>query len=260
MHKLTFFALFLALSSPALFAQEAGDCAGCATKHDDKAELPSAESIMDKSIAAVGGAEAIKKIKSTVMKGTIDMGMSMKLTIYAAEPNLTKTEMEIPGMGKMMNGYDGKNGWSYSAMQGPAIMGAKEAEQTKEGASFAYKHDWKAQYSKVEATGIEAVAGEDCYKVVATSKSGMTSTHYYSVKTGLLARMDSKNETPMGSMDIQMVFKDYKDIGGVKFPHKMTQNAMGQAIAITFTEIKTNVDIPSSTFEPPDEVKALLDK
>jgi outer membrane lipoprotein-sorting protein len=262
MLKLTLLAGLIALGAPALFAQEAAAQGCCADDKDAKPELPCGEAIMDKAIEAMGGVEAIKKIKSTVMKGTMDpgMGMSLKLTVYAAAPNLTKTEMEIPGMGKMLQGYDGKVAWSYSAMNGPAIMGEKMAEETKEDASFVNRYDWRIQYPTVETKGIESVEGEECYKVIATSKSGKASTHYYSVKTGLLTRMDAQSETPMGVLTVQTVLKDYKEVDGVKFPFKTTQSAMGQVMTMIYTEIKNNVDIPSSTFEPPAEVKALMDK
>jgi outer membrane lipoprotein-sorting protein len=243
----------MAAGSPTLWSQEAPAAA--------KAALPSAESILDKHIEASGGKEAYKKMKNAVLKGSMDiMGMRAEVTIYKAEPNLTLTEVNIPEMGKMLEGFDGKNGWSYNPMQGPSIKQGREADEAKTGADFR-EEEWKNRYSKVETVGIETVAGEECYKVALTHKSGMAMTNFYSKKSGLLIRTDATAFTAMGEIEGQVVFKDYKKVGDlVLMPFQIVNSAAGMSMTMTFSEIKINVDLPKSTFEPPAEVKALISK
>jgi len=222
--------------------------------------LPSGESILDRFYEVTGGVEAHKKIKNTVGKGTFEltgMGIRGNLTIYGAEPNFTLMEMDIPGLGKMSDGSDGKIAWSYSPIQGPSIKRGKVAEEALFNANF-HDEDWRAKYTKVETQGIETIEGEACYKVVLMSRIGTVSTRYYSVSTGLLIRTDATQESEMGSVSSVVLNKDYRSVDGVLVPFQLIQKAAGQTMTITMTEIKNNADIPASIFELPAEVRALL--
>jgi len=225
-----------------------------------QSRLPSGESILDKYYEVTGGIEIYKKIKNTIAKGTFEisgMGIKGSATMYGSEPNLVLMEMEIPGIGKMSDGSDGKIAWSYSPIQGPSIKRGKAAEEALFGANF-HDYDWRARYTKVETQGIENIEGEACYKVVITSKIGTVSTRYYSVATGLLIRTDSTQESEMGSVSSVVLNKDYRSVDGVLVPFQLIQKVAGQTMTITMTDIKNNVDIPVSVFELPAEVKALL--
>ena len=226
------------------------------------AELPSGESIMEKFIEAIGGREAHKKIKNTVGKGTFEivgMGIKGDVTVYGAEPNLTLMEMDIPGMGKMSEGCDGKIAWSYSAAQGPSVKQGKELEEALIGAIFD-ETNWRAKYTGAETKGIETVEGEECYKVIVTPKAGNPRTQYFSRATGLLLRVDSVQESPMGTIAAETITKDYRKADGVLAPFQIIQKAAGMSVMITLSEIKNNTDMPRSTFDPPAAVKALLNK
>jgi len=248
---LTCLMALMAIGSPTLWAQEAPATA--------KAELPSAESIFDKYIEATGGKEAYKKMKNTVLKGSMGMmGMTMEVTGYKAEPNLMLTEVNIPEMGKMLEGFDGKNSWSYNPMQGPSIKQGKEAELAKIAAEFR-QEEWKNMYSKVETVGVETVEGEECYKVAVTAKNGMAGATFYSKKSGLLIRTNATLVSEMGEIEAQITYKDYKKVGDLLLmPFQVVTTAAGMSMPMTYSEIKINVDLPKSTFEPPAEVKALI--
>jgi outer membrane lipoprotein-sorting protein len=256
MHKLRFLACAIALGisfSPA--CKKAADPAAPAAA---ESRLPSGESILDKYYEATGGVEAYKKINNTVAKGTFEaMGIKGSFTNYGAEPNLSLLEIEIPGLGKMLDGCDGKIVWGYSAIQGPSIKRGKAAEEALFNANF-HEWDWRGRYTGAETQGIETTEGEACYKVALTSKTGKSSTRYYSVATGLLVRTDSTEESEMGSVSSVVLNKNYRMVDGVLAPFQIIQSAAGQTITMTMTEIKNNVDIPASVFEPPAEVKALI--
>ncbi|MDR1841949.1 MAG: DUF620 domain-containing protein, partial [Holophagales bacterium] len=96
------------------------------------------------------------------------------------------------------------------------------------------------------------------YKVILTSEAGNPKTHYYSKQTGLLVRSEGISETEYNKISIEKVFKDYRKVDGVTTAFQTIQNINGQNSTTTFTEVKNNVDLPESTFEPPEDVKALL--
>ncbi|MDR1840503.1 MAG: hypothetical protein LBQ86_01080 [Holophagales bacterium] len=260
MLKHSLLACLTALSISTLSAQEEKTVPKAQEETTAKAELPSGGSIIDKYVEVTGGVDAYKKIRNTVAKGTYEfaaMGIKANMTVYTAEPNLHLMELEIPNMGKILEGCDGAIAWSYSAMTGPSIKEGREAEEALNEAIF-HDYDWKTKYTSATTEGIEKVEGEECYKVIVTPKVGNPRTHYYSKETGLLIRIDAISESPMGKLAIEIVQKDYRKADGVMVPHQVINNVPGQTMTIVITEIKNNVEIPKSTFEPPEEVKTLL--
>jgi outer membrane lipoprotein-sorting protein len=227
----------------------------------DAPALPSAESILDKSVEASGGKAAFAKVKNLTMKGSMDMmGMKLNVTIYKAEPNLSLTEIEMPGMGKMLEGTDGTTAWSYNPMQGPSVKSGKAANEALFGADFR-EENWRERFTKVETLALETVEGEECYKVAITPKVGdHPMTNYYSKKSGLLIKTVATTSTDMGEITGEVLPKDYRKVGDLMMPFQIVNRAMGQSMTMTFSEIKVNVDIPKSTCEPPAEVKALIKK
>jgi outer membrane lipoprotein-sorting protein len=225
--------------------------------------LPSGESIMDKFVEATGGLKAHKAMKSMVIKGKFDMpaqGMSADLTIYKAAPNLSKTEIDMPmGLGKMLDGCDGKTAWSSSAMTGPMVKTGRAAEEALEGAKFD-EHNWRDRYTAATTLGVEKACGEDCYKVELSRKAGGPHVQYFSKASGLALKMEAETETEMGAIQATVEFQDYRKVGGVTMPFKHVTSAGGQTMLMTYSDVQVNVDIPKSTFELPAVVRALLEK
>jgi outer membrane lipoprotein-sorting protein len=64
----------------------------------------------------------------------------------------------------------------------------------------------------------------------------------------------------MGDVPVEILASDYKNIAGVTIPTKITQKFAGQEFSITIQDVKANQQIPEDRFEPPAEIKALLNK
>jgi outer membrane lipoprotein-sorting protein len=277
MCKTALLACAIVLGAPFLFAQ------GKAPKTSSaKAEqLPSGESVMDRFVEVVGGVDAHKKIKSSIVRGTLSvpmMGMSAPITIYRASPNLMLNEVDMPGLGKMLEGCDGTNVWGYNALTGPSLKKGRAAEDALDEAMFD-DYNWRAKYASAETKGVEKIEGEDCYKVELarrtgggtttlvtgagradlTEKSGSPHVQYFSKKTGLMVKLEAETEMEMGKLQMTVVPKDYRKVGGIiMMPFELTNTVAGQTMTIAYTEMELNADIPKSKFDPPEEVRALL--
>src|SRR5689334_21311109 len=100
--------IFLLALAVSAFAQ-------AATKPADDNNAPSADEIISKYIQAVGGKEALEKITSRTAKGTFEIS-SLKivspLEIYAKSPNLVALKIDVPGVGLIEQGFNGKVAWA----------------------------------------------------------------------------------------------------------------------------------------------------
>lgn len=227
------------------------------------APLPKAETILDRYVQVTGGKNAYLKRKTEIATGTVEFigkGVKGSVNTYSAEPNRTYIVMDVEGVGKIESGTINGVAWEQSAVMGPRIKdGEERADQINE-ASFNAPARWREIYSKVETQGIETVEGEECYKVLQTPKKGRSETGYYSRKSGLLIKRSKLAVSPMGEIPVEVVFANYKSFGGVMEPSRMTQRMAGQEFQITVEKVKFNAEIPADRFQPPAEVRALIQK
>ena len=240
-------ALLAAIASPRLLA----------------ADLPKAETILDKYVEVTGGKAAYQKLHSQMETGTFEMsaaGIKGAVTSYHAAPDLVYTEIVLEGIGKITDGSDGKVAWANSAMQGPRVKEGPERAQAMQAARFNGELNWREVYKTAETTGIEAVDGKDCYKVVLTPAEGSAVTHFYDKESGLLTKISLITQSPMGEVPADSFTSDYRKEGDILMPHKVRQSVAGQEFTITIDTVKFNPEIPKNRFDLPDEIKALVNK
>jgi hypothetical protein len=226
------------------------------------ADLPSGESLLLRFIEASGGAAAYEKAKTVEMNGTIEIegrNISGKISIVEAGEK-SSTVMELPGIGRMEQGFDGETAWEMSALQGPRIIEGEEKSAMKHASTFALITSWREQYKSVQTVGTESVNGSPAWKVEMTPQEGRPETFYFDKQSALLVRMSATVASPLGDIPADMTVSDYRALDGIQTPFTMTQTAMGQSIAMHFDKIEYNAQIPGDQFEPPAGVKALLAK
>ena len=85
---------------------------------------PSADPIIEKYLAAVGGAEALQKISSRVEKGSAIMGgHPLPIEIFAQAPYKRLSVTHLPE-GDIITAYDGQSGWLGNPKRPARPMGA----------------------------------------------------------------------------------------------------------------------------------------
>jgi hypothetical protein len=237
---------------------------GCASFASAQTEaLPKAETILDRYVEVTGGKGAYEKRKNEIETGTIELkaqGLKGTVTRYSAEPAEAYSIVDIEGVGKIEEGTDKGVAWDKNPMLGPRIKTGPEKAQALREATFNSPLHWRELNSKVETTGTEIVDGELCYKVLLTPTEAPAETMYFQKKSGLAVKTVATVISPMGQAPVEMLATDYKSMGGVLVPTKITQKLAGQEITITIVDAKTNQPIPADRFDPPAEVKALLSK
>ncbi len=137
-------------------------------------KLPSGKEVIERSIEATGGRQAIKRIANRVAEGTMEikgLGIRGKLTSYGARPNRTYTLVDLEGLGPIEQGIsmvegvaDGRVVWELNPMTGPRIKKGKEKEALLL-LSYFDPTEFESLYGKMECVGIEEVDGEPCYRV-----------------------------------------------------------------------------------------------
>jgi Protein of unknown function (DUF620) len=214
------------------------------------------DEIMEKSIQASGGREAMMKLTSLAGSGTMDivsMGAKATTEVYAKAPDKRLTVTKVEGYGEIKEGYDGKIAWSMEPQNGLVELSGDRLAAARRDAQFNGELRWKELYPKAEVTGKEQVAGRDCWVLKLTPTEGKPVVRYYDAETFLMAKVVVSADTPQGPAEIPVEFSDWRDIGnGVKGPYTMKVTVPGVGELITkYTEMKFNVEIDDAKFGKP---------
>jgi hypothetical protein len=213
-----------------------------------------AEQVIEKSIAATGGRQAMQKITSSYAKGIMDFPASDAHGViekYAKAPDKQLTITNLEGVGESRQGFDGQVAWSQDPAGAVTVLTGAALADVKRGAAFNSGLNWRDLYSKAELAGKESVGGSDSYVVKLTAASGKVTTRYYGALTFLLLRETAVYDTPQGDMVISATFSDYRDVDGIKTPFRIRQVMPVGEIIFTTTELKNNVAIDDAKFARP---------
>lgn len=224
------------------------------------AELPSARSIIDRHVRAIGGRKAILSHTSLHATGTMTVagsGITGVLHVYGAKPNKSLVKIGLGGIGELLEGFDGTTGWTLNPVTGPMLAQGKELEEKKFDADFYSDLHESGRYVSMKTVEKTTFEGRPCYKLSLVRKNGDEDFDYYDVETGLKAGATGTRESPMGPLSLTQTHSDYKKFGDLLVPTTMKQTAMGVQQVLTITTVDFD-NVPPSMFEPPAQIKALL--
>jgi predicted Zn-dependent peptidase len=208
------------------------------------------EMVIDNYINALGGRENIEKVTDRTMnlKGSAQ-GMEVLLTITNKAPNKYFQKLDVGGgMMQQKTVFDGETG-KESGMGQEKMLEGKELDRMKGEAILNPFLDFKKHGIQVELTGIETINGKDTYKVTITMPAGNKSTEYYDVESGLVVKQITTFEGPQGTGTSTITFDDYREVEGVKYPFKLTQQFGPQTLSLDVTTIEINQGLDDSMFE-----------
>lgn len=224
------------------------------------AELPSARSIIDRHVRAIGGRKAILSHTSLHATGTMTVagsGITGVLHVYGAKPNKSLVKIGLGGIGELLEGFDGTTGWTLNPVTGPMLAQGKELEEKKFDADFYSDLHESGRYVSMKTVEKTTFEGRPCYKLSLVRKNGDEDFDYYDVETGLKAGATGTRESPMGPLSLTQTHSDYRKFGDLLISTTMNQTAMGVQQVLTITMVEFD-NVPPSMFEPPAQIKALL--
>jgi photosynthetic reaction center cytochrome c subunit len=215
-----------------------------------KAALPSAEQLLDKYLAAVGGAPALQKITSRVAKGNASFaGQKVPVDVYSKAPDKRLSVMHLKD-GDSLTAFDGQQGW-LSVPSRVHVMSAAENAAASIDADFYFPLDVKTRYKKFRVEQGEKIDGQETYLVVGRNEGQPPLRLYLDTQTGLLARLVRYAETPLGRNPTQIDYADYRESDGVKIPYRWTLARPGNRFTIQVESLQQNVPVDDAKFALP---------
>ena len=250
---------FLGLSAAVLAIVPAG---AQAPKPTAKAAstLPPARAIIDRYIREIGGREAILAHSSTHIVGTASMaaaGLNGKLEIYHAKPNRFLQRVSFPGIGEIEEGFDGKVGWTTSALTGPILFEGKQLEERAFDADFYDELKSPERYTSITTVEKTTFDERPAYKLRLVKKNGGEDIEFYDVDTGLKIGGQATRESPMGPMQGTSSYGDYKKFGVLRQPSTLKMTTLNVQMVMSIAAIEYDT-VDAAVFRLPPQIKALI--
>jgi hypothetical protein len=208
------------------------DAFGNEVKEMKKADI-SKEQLIDSYIYAVTQtknkkelSKKLKKIKSyerVTDLSSAKIPIPLKMTDYWMAPEIEAQKMEGQGMVFQKSFYDGKSGFTYNMQAGKKELTTEELTSKKKSSGLFPELNYAKNGANYDLIGIENQDGID-YFVVKTIEDSSESYDYYNKTTFLKEKSVSIRKQGDETVETTSVLGDYKDVGGILFPHSMSMS------------------------------------
>jgi len=213
---------------------------------------PPLDDVVGKYIAAIGGQAAIDKLQSRVMSGTLTnrTGQNIAFTIEEKGSKYRETQQFQPT--PVTRGYDGAAGWQQS---GTIVMDVNGflLQQTLRTADLRMAADLKTRYSNLAAGRPARLDGKDVNLLTGSPAAGVTERLYFDATSGLLVRRTIATRTPLGTLNEQVDYADYRDVAGVKMPFEIKRTNWNTLDTLKIVDVKPNAQVDDARFQKPSK-------
>lgn len=206
-----------------------------------------ADEIVAKHIAAIGGAENWKKINNMRQEATLSVqGMDIPVVITAVHNKATKQEYTVMGM----TGYSiitSEGGWNFNPMQGqtkPEPITQDELKYGKDNLDLQGDFvDYKAKGHSIQLMDKEDIEGVECLKIKLTRKSGNESIFFFDPKTYYIVRTSSKMSANGQEVESVVNMSNYQKLPeGIVIAYTIESTAVPAPITVTKVIVNGKID------------------
>ncbi len=217
-----------------------------------------ADPIFAKYISAIGGADRVAKLTSYTATGTYigfnTSGATVPIEIFARAPDQRSTVVRVFD-GDAVRTTDGRSAWAAEGWRqlplmtftGSNLVGARVE------AMLAFPMVLQKAFSQWKVGAV--TIGDADVQVLQGTNPGQLPVNLYFDDAGLLVRSVRWSSTPVGTVPTQTEYSDYRDVAGVKMPHRMVVTWTNGQNTIEIKDVRPNVAIDAARFARPAPFK-----
>jgi hypothetical protein len=261
----------------------------------------SAAQVVEKNVAATGGLQGWRAVQTMSEEGKLGVGGNQRATLsvppqgggnakpviptrpkdeaqlpftmYMQRPRKTRFELKFKSQ-TAVQVFDGTNGWKLR----PYLNRTDPEPFTQDEIKLASTQneldgpliDYAAKGTKIELDGIEAVEGQDAYKLKLTFKDGRELHLWIDAKSFLETKVDGNPRRLDGKLHpVEVYYRDYRTVSGLQIPfvietHVLSVGTTAQGFKdtpvppekIIIEKVVVNPKLAPSLFQKPEETMA----
>ena len=214
------------------------------------------DAVFEKYLKAVGGQARAAALKSYTAKATRTgygpEGFPVDAEIHAVAPNRLAVVVQTQS-GVATTATDGTTAW-YAAPYRPVPvlqLTGQDYEGVKIDAMLWFPAEIRNIATKWRVGRRDFVNEQEVEHVQGTTPQGVTVSLYFNAENGLLVRQERFNESPVGRIPTQVDYSDYREVAGVRVPHKIAMLGINGRETFDITALQPNTQVPASRFGRP---------
>jgi outer membrane lipoprotein-sorting protein len=223
------------------------------------AAAQTADEIVNKALAARGGAGKIKAVQSERVTGRITFapGVEGAFAVELKRPHKMHTEITVEGQ-KIIRVYDGNtSGWiinPFAENKDVQPMSAEDLKSISDEADFdGPLVDYKSKGSQIEFVGKETLDDKPVYRLKLTNKNGDVRFYVFDATSFLLTKWEGIRKVEDKSISWESFFSDYREVNGLKYAFQIEAGSPGTNLKQSLVAEKIEIDpqIDDSRFTKP---------
>jgi hypothetical protein len=224
-----------------------------------------ADDIVEKNLAALGGRAALEKVASRVTIGTISAStpggdLTGSIEVYNKAPNKSRTLVKIDasqfGLGQIVQDqrFNGMTGYAIDTLNGNREITGDQLEVARSTAFPSPLLKYKEAGGTLELVGKEKDGDRDAYVLRLTPKTGPSARMFFDAETYLLTKTIITVNVPQigGNVEQTVLTSDYRVVDEVKVAYQVKSVNQFQTLSIATTKVEQNTAIDEKMFSKPE--------
>src|ERR1700734_1268332 len=216
------------------------------------------EKIIDQYIKAQGGAKNLAKAQTISIEGTFTNAADGKTGTYTFDsklPNRYYSELVI-GDQNVVEAYNGKSAWHRTTNGDITTLVGVDGTQLEAAGQYYNSHLVNAKKNKlgVAFIGHAQVNGKDALQIEVTTPAGIKREVFFDPQSHLIV----KESAPIGGIDQEIFYDDYRVAGSLKLPYKIELHRGSDTYQIAVTQASVNSTVGERVFDFPKKSQVQL--
>ncbi|MFN3875379.1 MAG: M16 family metallopeptidase, partial [Flavobacteriales bacterium] len=208
-----------------------------------------ASDVIERHLAAIGGREAIARIKDMRMDLTADMmGVPVEMTQWYGQDGLYRSVAKAGDAILQEEAFDGERA-VRRGMRGEEELEDRDLAEIRINGLPVPELRYQQLAERLVVAGRIAVEGKPAIKLAVILPEGGSIGEYYDEATGLKVRRVEQKSVDGRVLTITTDYLDYQPAGGVKFPRTIVQSgAPGGELTMKVRSIEINPGLKPAFF------------
>lgn len=219
-------------------------------------DAQTADEIVERHLAALGGREALARIESRVSTGTITLNTALgpiagTIEAYNKRPNrsrnLVKVNLAGLGAGEVTNDqrFDGTAGHVIDTLNGNRDITGAQLEAMRNNLFPTPLADYRSSGIALALAGRDAIRDRPAFMLDATPGTGPRVRMWIDADTYMVVKTAMTVDVPQLGTAVEQVteFSDFRTVDGIQIPFVVTSTNPLQTVTAVLSDVRHNVPI-----------------